>query len=102
MNQNQIIAETIVKQLGGNHFIVMTGSKNFVYGESNLSFKVGSGTKNGITHVRITLTPDDLYDMEFLKIRGMKEPVTVAKHEDIYCDMLQDIFTSETGFYTSL
>ena len=92
------IAKTILEQLGGSRFVVMTGSKNFVAGEKNLSFKVG---KNGskVTHVRITLNSKDLYDMEFLNIRGMKVK-TVAECNDVFCDQLQELFTRYTGMYT--
>jgi len=94
------VAQTIIQQLGGNRFAMMTGAKNFTAIDSGLSFKIGRNAKN-ITHVRVKLTPDDVYTMEFLTVRGttIKTPATVC---GVYCDMLQAIFTEKTGMYTSL
>lgn len=39
MNQKQAL--TIIAQLGGNGFKVMTGAKNFIYGPDGLTFKIG-------------------------------------------------------------
>lgn len=94
------VANTILQQLGGRMFTMMTGSKNFIGGSNSLTFKVGSnGSK--VTHVRITLTPADVYTVEFMNVRGMKV-TTLSTHEDVYCDQLQELFTRETGMYTSL
>ena len=98
-------AAIIMQQLGGNRFIAMTGSKNFVYGTkyNNNDYLQIELTRNKIQakFLRIELNANDTYTMEFIKLRKF-EVSTVAKHEDVYCDMLQDIFTSETGLYTSL
>ncbi len=94
------VAKTILEQLGGHMFIVMTGSKNFVGSETGLSFKVGRNSK-GITHVRINLNAMDTYDVEFLKIRKL-DPKVAAYREGIYFDQLQSLFTEETGLYTRL
>ncbi|MFA7291893.1 MAG: hypothetical protein WC023_06550 [Rhodocyclaceae bacterium] len=92
-------AQTILQQLGGNRFCAMTGATNFVGREDGLSFKVGRNAKR-VTHVRVTLTPADLYEVEYLAIRGTTiRPV--AKSEGVYADMLRDDFTRETGLYTS-
>lgn len=99
MTTNLQVAETIRQQLGGARFAVMTGAKNFVAGENMLLFSVGRGAKAGINKVRVTLDPSDTYTVEFFRIRGVNVK-TIAKHSDIYCDQLQDVFTSETGFYT--
>jgi hypothetical protein len=97
---NQEIATTILKQLGGNKFKVMTGAKNFAYGDSNLTFKIGrnSGKCN---HVRVTLNSMDTYKMEFISVRGTTIK-TVKEFNNVYCDQLQEIFTEVTGMYTSL
>jgi hypothetical protein len=100
------IAHTIFEQLGGRKFIAMTGAKNFVSHSSinSLSFKVPHAAKK-ITYVEITLNERDLYDMEFRNVRftkngGKNELVEI--HKDVFFDQLQEIFTSETGLYTSL
>ncbi len=94
---NKQIASTILSQLGGNKFIAMTGSKNFVAIESGLTMKL---TRNKIsaTWLRIKLTPMDDYTMEFIGRTGKVK----KSFEGVYCDMLQDIFTDVTGLYTSL
>ena len=95
-------ASTVLQQLGGNKFIAMTGAKNFVQDSKKklIAFKIGRAKKS-INYVRITLNSMDTYDMEFLRLRGGKITV-VAKHKGIYNDQLQQIFTKETGLYTSL
>jgi hypothetical protein len=94
------VANEILRQLGGNRFKALVGAKNFVGGDNMLMFQVGTGAKNKINKVRITLTPADLYNIEFFYIRGVNVKI-IAKHEGIYNDMLADIFTKETGFYTT-
>ena len=95
------VAKTILEQMGGmRRLALMVGAKNFVGGENRVSFKIGTGAKNKINAVRVTLNARDLYDVEFLRIWGTKVK-TVEKVEDAYCDMLVDLFESETGFYLS-
>lgn len=98
---NMQIAQTILNQLGGNKFIVMTGSKNFVAGENYLRMKL---TRNKIKaqYLTITLNSMDTYDMCFFSVDKELNRTTKASIEDVYCDMLQDIFTQHTGLYTHL
>ena len=96
------VAQTILAQLGGKRFIAMTGSKNFVGSEKAISFKVGRNAKK-VTHFRVTLDENDTYSVEFMKWNARAlEMKTIKKSEGVYCDMLQDIFTEETGLYTRL
>ena len=94
--------EVILQQLGGNKFIAMTGAKNLGTSgnKKNLSFSIGRNSKS-ITHVKITLTSADLYDVEVINARGAKIKV-VKKVKGVYADMLQKIFTKYTGMRTSL
>jgi hypothetical protein len=94
------IAKTIVQQLGGNKFMVMTGVKQFIGSEDGVSFKLPR-SYNKINTVKITLTPLDLYDVEFLRV-SIKERRTVAVRESVYADMLQQVFTAATGLDTHL
>lgn len=94
------VAETILAQLGGNRFKVMTGACSFSSGKDCLTFRLKTNPKR-INAVRITLTPLDLYKMEFIKIK--KFEVVVDKEVDgVYCDQLQEVFTNHTGLYTHL
>jgi len=90
------VAKIILEQLGGAHFVAMAGAKNFVSTEDSLTFEVGSNPKH-VSHVRVTQTPDDLYAVTFFR-RG-KAPQIM---DSIYCDMLQEVFTENTGLYISL
>lgn len=99
---SQTIALTILEQLGGRRFVAMTGAKNLLSGPNALSFRLPSYLgRNGINAIRITLLPNDLYRVEFTKVRGVKF-VPVSVHESIYGDELQALFTRETGLATRL
>lgn len=97
----QEIAQTIAQQLGGTRRLaMMIGAKNFVALESGLTFKIGKGAKDGITHVTVTLTADDLYTVRFQRCWGHKV-TEKGLTEGAYADMLVDLFESATGFYLS-
>ena len=98
-NKRQI-AQTILKQLGGRRFIAMTGAKNIGFTNKGLSIKICKNAK-GITHVVVDYNRGkDLYDMEFVKIRGTKR--TGKKVKSVYADDLKTIFKGYTGLRTSL
>lgn len=101
-NQDTFYAGEILRQLGGNRFIAMTGAKNFMRDDKkkSISFRIGRNA-SGINAVRITLNSKDLYDMEFLSIRKFEVKVK-SKENDVYFDQLQDVFTEHTGMYTDL
>ena len=96
----QEIARTILQQLGGNRFVAMTGAKNFGSTENSLSFKIGSNAKR-INHVKITLNALDLYDVTYYRVRKYDFKVA-TESSNVYCDMLQSDFTTNTGMHTSL
>ena len=95
------IAKTILEQLGGNKFRVMTGAKNLMGFENGLVMKLGRNSSNS-NYLKITLNSMDTYDMEFAKLTRMGEKKSVSEYNNIYCDMLTDQFTAHTGMYTSL
>lgn len=93
-------AETILKQIGGRRFLMMTGSKNLIAGDNSLSMKL-TRNQSGANYLRISLTSMDDYTMEFISIRGAK--MTVKKElNGIYCDMLESMFKHVTGLNTRL
>jgi hypothetical protein len=101
---NLPVAETILEQLGGNQFRVMTGATNFVGSATRLTFRLPGGggfCKSGINYVSITLDPSDTYTMQFYRIRNGNLS-RIAEHSDVYFDMLQDLFEKETGVYVTL
>jgi hypothetical protein len=96
------VAQNILQQLGGNRFALMTGAKNFVYGENMLQFKLPSNfARDGINAVRVTLTAMDDYSVEFFKVRGVASK-PIAYRENVYCDTLQSTFKAVTGLDTRL
>ena len=97
---NTEVATTILSQLGGNKFIMMTGSHQFVAMKDGLGMKLRRNT-SGANYLKIKLTPMDVYTMEFISIRGEKM-TTKKKFESVYNDQLQELFTDATGLYTKL
>lgn len=116
IGNHRIIAE----QIGGNKFLVMTGSKFQYYGYDKLGYvylmiKL-TRNQSKAQYLKIQLNGLDLYDLTFSRIKktltplakelGIKvydeETVIVKEYKDVYADMLQDIFTSVTGLYTRL
>lgn len=99
---SNVVANTILNQIGGRRFIMMTGAKDFVAGECGITFRIpGRSARNGINKVRIVLMPDDTYEMQFIKYANMLDK-RVATTTGVYCDMLEDIFEANTGLYTSM
>ena len=110
------VTAEILHQLGGNKFIVMTGAKNLVALDNGIRFKIGKNSSRA-NMVEITLNGLDLYDVKFINytpykikvdynkgtVKETQESTKVLKeYKDIYCDMLQELFTSFTGLYTHL
>ena len=95
------VARIIWEQLGGNKFRMMTGAKNLLNTGDGLAMKIGRNSSNS-NYLKITLNSMDTYDMTFAKLTKMGELKSVSEYNNIYNDMLTDIFTSHTGMYTSL
>lgn len=102
------VANEILNQLGGRRFAAFTGAKNFVGDASSLSFSLPGNrgfTKDGINVVKVTLTPMDVYTVEFCRVRRsgfeMKRTV-IATVENVYNDNLREVFEEYTGLRTSL
>lgn len=96
------IAQTILNQLGGHRFIVMTGAKNLLGSERALAFRLPSRfAKEGINVVRITLNDADLYEVDFQRWHGSAQRFG-KRVEGVYADQLRAVFTAETGLDTSM
>lgn len=98
------VAKTILEQLGGNKFIVMTGAKKFVGSPNSLTFRLPGARgfcKDNINSVQVTLDPNDTYTVAFARVRGSDIKV-ISMVRDVYCEQLQEIFTEQTGLLTSL
>lgn len=95
------VAETILATLGGRKFMAMTGAKNFIGSDTMLMFALPKGAKDGINKCRVTLTPEDLYDVEFFTIKGGKV-IDRGSVSGVYGEDLRGVFESRTGLLTSL
>jgi hypothetical protein len=98
------VAKTILEQLGGRKFIVMTGAKNFVGTDNSLTFRLPGARgfcKDNINSVQVTLDPNDTYTVTFARVRGGDVKV-ISMFRDIYCEQLRETFTEQTGLLTSM
>lgn len=107
------VAETILQQLGGQRFTAMIGSKNYLADGNSLRMTLA---KNRSKANRLTITLDeatDTYRMHFYKYTAGRlnkktfewvpdKVVEVAEFDNVYCDMLQELFTQVTWMYTRL
>lgn len=114
-DEQKQIAETILEQLGGRRFKLMTGARHFSYSaiihptkdgnaiESEniaLTFKLPMGRFNC---VRIELTPADTYLVTFQQITYRKAVVFTTREEirsDVYAEQLREVFREVTGLAT--
>lgn len=100
MNSKEI-AQTIYNQLGGSRFSVMTGAKNFTIIDNGLRFSLPKMSGIQVNRVMITLTPADVYHVDFVRAWGNKFTF-LASVDDVYCDQLCEVFEANTGLMTSL
>lgn len=109
---NNIVAMEILKQLGGNKFLAMTGAKNLTCDNNSLNMKLSKNMSKA-NYLKITLNSLDTYDIRFYNVTDGRMNMKTfesspIKNKDIkvlngvYCDQLQEIFTEVTGMYTSL
>jgi hypothetical protein len=105
IQRNNEIINTMVSQLGGNRFMVMTGSKpQYKETKTNnplIAFKLVRNQSKA-NYLKVSyISAMDLYKMEFVKATTSKLE-TVKVYENIYGDQLHELFTETTGLYTSL
>ena len=95
------VAKTILEQLGGNKFRMMTGAKNFMGFAEGLVMKIGRNSSNS-NYLKITVNSMDTYDMKFCKFTRKFEEKSVKEYNGVYNDSLVEVFERHTGMYTSL
>ena len=105
---NNEMAKTTLDQLtnsnnGTGRLSAMIGAKNFGRDEANCSigFRFTAKAKNKANYCRIKLNAMDLYDVEFISIKGANVK-TVGAFNGLYADILKSTFEAETGLYLSL
>lgn len=99
-NANQV-AETILAQMGGKRRLsAYLGVQQLILLKSpdGVGIRWPNKKRSKGNYVKITLTPADLYDMEFQNVstRGVK---TVKTYRGLYADMLVETFERQTGWY---
>lgn len=104
--ERQAFARTVIEYLGGNRITVMIGVKQIAVnekpnGDMSVVIKFKAKASNKANAVEFVLTSQDLFDVEFLSIRGMNCN-SKGKAEGLYADMLRKHFEDETGLYLSL
>lgn len=96
------IALTILEQLGGRLFLMLTGSTGLVDSGRGLQLKIGSNAKR-VTHMRIDLADDDTYSIKFYRVTKRGLDITVlSEMEMINAEQLKDIFEEATGLYVTV
>lgn len=102
-----MVTKIILEQMGGGKFIAMTGSKNFIDLGNGLKMNLARN-KTSANRLEIILDrATDIYTMKFFRQTFSQKTFEVTKkdialHEGVYCDMLEEMFTSVTGLYTRL
>lgn len=104
MNNGEVVAQTILEQLGGRGFAMMVGMRSpMVYSENqgNVTVTIRWRAKsfNRFNLVQITLTPEDVYKVTFGR-QGRLDITMDETIEDVYCDMLAPLFREKTGLET--
>ena len=97
------VAKTIQQQIGRRSFMMM-GAKQLVGDKKSLMWSVGKNAK-GVTKVRVTLTPADEYNVEFIRIRkkaGVPEVKVLKTVKGIQVDELHKTIQAGTGMRLSL
>ena len=98
---NLKVAETILEQLGGNQFRMMTGAKHLAGDENSLSMRIGRNSSNS-NYLKITLNSMDTYDVKFSKLTRKFEEKSITEYNGVYNDSLVEVFERHTGMYTKL
>ena len=91
---------TILNQLGGKKFSVMVGMKDLSAAGNYIQFKIGRNSSKA-NLVRVELMGDDTYTMTFMSFRGVNIKI-LKEFTGVYCDQLENIFSSFTGMATRL
>ena len=94
------IASTIKDQIGRGALFMM-GVKQLTDLKDGLGIRFTAKARDGINYIEIKLNAMDLYDLRFIRIRGMNVTV-VYEVEGIYFDNLHMTIYQVTGLALSL
>jgi hypothetical protein len=96
-NENDI-GLIILQQMGSAARIARMIGASFARVENGIGIKWPSRQPSKGNYVEIVLEPSDTYKMTFYNLRGGSKKV-VREVDDVYFDMLIDIFEKQTGYY---
>ncbi len=95
------VGATILAQMGGRRLLGMTGAKAITSKDGlTLKWPARKRAKTGNV-VKITLRPDDTYDMEFFNTT-MKIHKSVKKYTGVHADKLAPIFSRQAELALSI
>lgn len=91
------VAKTILQQMGGNRLFAMLGATLVNTTSDSVTFKWPNRERSRGNAVKVTLLPDDTYEMTFFNMsgRGAKK---VKEYRGVYADQLIDLFEKQTGW----
>lgn len=91
------VGHTILQQMGGaGRLKSMIGAHTFITHPDGLSFKFPNPKATLGNYVKVTLTTDDLYDMEFMRLVKY-DARPVKKYTGLSFDQLIPVFQKQTG-----
>lgn len=101
---------TVIEHLGGNRIFAMAFAHHFASAAGGVCLKIAPGLRatGRATHVRITLTARDTYDVEVCRFAKRATLSTVGGSqvvgyvEDVHADHLKRTVESMTGLRLSL
>lgn len=86
----------ILQQLGGWKFLAMTGARYTGSPDDPNQLILHLPDVSPVRNVCIRLTPADLYHMIFMDSYGK----VLSEIDGVFCDMLEETFTENTGLLT--
>jgi hypothetical protein len=95
------VARTILEQLGGGRFLVMTGARHLIAYPDALVFALPRFPGVKVAKVKITLDPSDTYNIDLYRKTGTEYPL-IGQHWGVYAEDLARTFTDLTGLETNM
>ena len=98
---NTTVANTILEQLGGSKFCVMTGAKNLIGSDNGLRFRfMRNSSGSNMVEIRLDAGTDTYTVLFYHVYRGRL--VVDESFDMVYADNLRRLFESHTGLATHL
>ena len=97
------VVDTILAQLGGNKFFVMTGATPLSHTDRALEFKInGRHPQHGmINRLRVELAGDDTYTVTVYRFRKL-DYRQIDRKPGVFVESLRSTIETLTGLFVSL